>query len=136
MAGKRYGYKPKAQSLRGLGATELLEMLASPMIRMFKNPFGEHHGETRWGRNVPWAGATEGAANTSEAIDMIRTVSPGVASQCEKFAREASHVKGVQWVRYPSGRTGPIPKAALARHKKGILVPVAGPMAAKATVTV
>lgn len=135
MARKRYGYSPKAQSLRGLGATELLEMLASPMIRMFRNPFGEHHGETRWGRNVPWAGATEGAANTSEAIEMIRAVSPGVASQCERFAKSASHMKGVQWVRYPSGRTGPIPKAAFARHTKGILLPVAGPAAARAVIT-
>ena len=133
---KRYGYKPKAQSLRGLGAMEMLEMLASPAIRLFSMPFGEHVGETRWARGIPWAGATEGASNTAEAIEMIRSVSPGVASQCEKFARGASHMKGVQWVRYPSGKVAPIPKAAFARHTKGTLVPVAGPAAAKATVTV
>lgn len=133
---KKYGYKPKAQSLRGLGAMEMLEMLASPAIRLFSMPFGEHYGETRWARGIPWAGATEGASNTAEAIEMIRAVSPGVASRCEAFAREASHVKGVQWVRYPSGRIGPMPKAAFARHKKGTLVPVAGPVAGKALVTV
>ena len=132
---RKYGYKPKAQSLRGLGAMEMLEMLASPAIRLFSIPFGEHVGETRWARGIPWAGATEGARNTAEALEMLKAVNPVVAANCKRFAESASSMKGVQYVRYPSGKIAPIPKAAFARHTKGILVPVAGPAAAKVTVT-
>jgi len=112
---KKYGYKPKAQSLRGLDARTLLEMLSNPMIRLFRVPFGRHEGETRWARNVPWAGITTGATSTSEAIARIRTVNPKVAANCERFASGASRERGTVQFRYNDGVVCTMPMASASR---------------------
>jgi len=86
---KKYGYKPKALSLKGLTISQLKEIRRSPAMRIFEIAFGRKRGENRAGDNVPWAGATEGATTTAEAIEKIRAINPTIADNCAKFAAAA-----------------------------------------------
>ena len=123
MAGKRYGYKPRAVSMRGFSARQILEIMKDPAIRIFRVPFGRHEGESRMAGNVPWAGATEGATSTSDAIAKLRAVNPRVAANCERFASGAVRgATGMGFWTYPDGVTVRMPRAAIARAKKGYAV--------------
>ena len=119
---KKYGYKGHAIGLKGLSGAQLIEMIKSPAVRLFKNPFGENTGETLIAGNVPWAGATEGATNTEEAIAKLETVmSAGQIANIRAFADGATAAKGKTgsvWVTYPSGKRGRLPLAAVARSEK------------------
>lgn len=113
---KRYGYKPRSLSLRGLTGRQLIEMMKNPAIRIFTVPFGKHYGESRAAGNVPWAGVTEGATSTEDAFSKLENVmSAKQISNCRAFAAGASRARGVTWVTYPTGEYAPIPNAAMAR---------------------
>lgn len=116
MARKRYGYKPRSLSLRGLTGRQLIEMMKNPAIRIFTVAFGKHYGESRAAGNVPWAGATEGATSFEDAMGRLENVmSKRQVDNCRAFAKGASRAKGVTWVTYPTGEYAPVPNAALAR---------------------
>ncbi|MCK4329900.1 hypothetical protein KAX02_08660 [candidate division WOR-3 bacterium] len=113
---KKFGYKPSGHSLSGMSPQTLYEMHIAPKIRIFSKAFGRGRGMPLWAAGVPWAGVTEGAKSTSDAIDRIKAVNPGVAKRCEAFARGASHEKGVVEVVYTdTGEVSVIPAAAAAR---------------------
>jgi len=116
MARKRFGYKPRSISLKGLTARQLIELMKNPAIRIFTVAFGKHYGESRMAGNVPWAGATTGATSTEDALSRLSNVmSAKQVSNCRAFAAGASRAKGVTWVTYPTGEYAPIPNAAMAR---------------------
>ena len=116
MAGKKFGYKPSGHSMSGMSVETLYAMHIAPKIRIFTKAFGRGRGSPLWGAGCPWAGCTEGAKSTGEAIERIRAISPGVAARCESFARGASHEKGVVEVVYQdTGEVSVIPAAAAAR---------------------
>lgn len=116
---KKYGYKGHAIGVRGLSAAQLIEMMRSPVVRLFKNPFGKNTGETLIAGNVPWSGATEGATSTEEALKMLEAVmSPEQVASCRDFATASAAqkgVKGTRWVTYPDGSRGRLPVAAANR---------------------
>jgi len=98
---KKFGYKPKALSLKGLSIEQLKEIRRSPAMRIFEVAFGRKRGENRAGDNVPWAGITEGATDTADAIAKIRMVNPAIADNCAKFAAGAKGgVTGTVRARY------------------------------------
>ena len=112
---KKYGYKPKALSLKGLTMAQLKEIRKSPVMRIFEVAFGRNRGENRAGDNVPWAGVTEGATDTADAIAKIRMVNPGLADRCAKFAAGAKTTKGTVMATYADGVEALMPAAAAER---------------------
>jgi len=115
---KKYGYKGHAIGVKGLSATQLIEMMKSPVARLFKNPFGKNTGETLIAGNVPWSGATEGATTTEEAFALLEDVmSTKQVDNCKAFAAASTAARGIggsRWVTYPDGSRGRLPNAAIA----------------------
>jgi len=114
---KKYGYKPKSLSLKGLTIEQLREIRRSPTMKIFGIPFGRHRGENRAADNVPWAGSTEGAETTAEAIEKIRAINPTIADNCARFAAAAKPgVTGTVYATYAvDGVEVLVPAGAAAR---------------------